>query len=351
MDVLFFLIFFLLGIGLTLFPAVSRKLSAFFDTVIHEAGHGLASLPFGAPLPSITVRKNTSGETLSSMGYLHQLLPMGLGKLTEKIARFLSLMAGYPASIVLASVLMVLALTESQTFDAWVIAFVAQVALGTILWTFVRITDSPWTFALILILVSGFYYLFVPWDWRLYVGILVAAVILVFIAKMWLSSIAILLTLTSAISFVAGVTMGKDHPLTVLLNDYELTLESNLIAEGIFAVLLVFVLFCCRSWLSAGLSLLILGSTLGLLIIPGINYSYVLAAVAAILYTAGIKSFIELHKLTFGRTSGNRSQNLPDTDMVFASQELGGNPAFWYWITVGVAILSAGGVFVWGYFY
>lgn len=349
MDVLFFLIFFLLGIGLTLFPALSRKLSAFFDTVVHEAGHGLASLPFGAPLPAITVRKNTSGETLSSMGYLHQLLPLGLGKLTEKIARFLSLMSGYPASIVLASVLMVLALTESQTFDAWVIAFVAQVALGTILWTLVRITDSPWTFALILILVSGFYYLFIPWDWKLYVGILVAAVILVFVAKMWLSSIAILLTLTSAVSFIAGVTMGKDHPVSVLLNDYELTLDSNLIAEGIFAVLLVFVLFCCRSWLSAGLSVLILGATLGLLIIPGINYSYVLATIAAVLYTAGIKSFIELHKLTFRR--GSRSQDLPDTDMVFASQELGGNPAAWYWITVSVAVLSASGVFVWGYFY
>ena len=349
MDVLIFLIFFLLGVGFSFFPSFSKKLSSFFDTVIHEAGHGLASLPFGAPLPSITVRKNTSGETLSSMGYLHQLLPFGLGKVTEKIARFLSLMAGYPASIILASVLMVLALTESQSFDAWIIAFLAQVALGTILWTLVRITDSPWTFLLILIIVSGFYYLLLPWDWKIYLGILLGAVVLVFIAKSWLSSIAVILTITSALSFILGITLGKDHPLAILLDDYELTIESYWIARGIFALLFIFVLFCCRSWLSAGLSILILGACLGALFIPTVNYSYVLAVIAGILYTSGVKSFTELHRLTFGRSRDPRS--LPDTDMVFAAQELGGEPAVWYWVTVTVAILSVAGIFLWGYFY
>lgn len=350
MDLLFFLLAFLLGIALALWPSVSRKLSTFLDTVVHEAGHGLASLPFGAPLPSITVRKNTSGETLSSMGYLHQILPFGLGNLTEKIARFFSLMAGYPASIILASLLLVLASTPSQSFELWQIVFLCQVVLATVLWTAVKITSSFWAFLASAAVASAAYAYFFPWDWRINLAILGAVVVLGFLAKALLSTGALLLTLTAVVNLGVGIFAGASHPLTTLVDGESFSFDSLWIARLIFGLLLVFVVLCSRSWLSLALSVLMLGGILGLLFLPILTYSYVLTAVAAVLYTAGAKSFLELHAISFKQRPRHWQQEGQDTDMVFAAQELGGDPRYWYWITVAVALIASAGIFLWGYF-
>lgn len=352
MDILLALGSFTLGAVLCFWPSFFRKLSAFFDTLIHEAGHGAASLPFGAPLPSITVRKNTSGETQSTMGYLHQLLPFGLGKLTEKFARTTSLMAGYSASIILASVLLSIAILDRVTFEPWHILFIAQVALATLLWTLVKITDSPWTFLLIAGIVTVIYIRLLPFDWRFYGLILLAIIILFFIAKSWLGAIAVLLTLSAPLTVVSAIAFSDFNPESFLgLNEINLTVSGLWLSRIIFALLLVFLAFCCRSWLSLLLTVVILGSVLALLFAPWITYSYVLFAVAGLLTVAGVRSLLELHRLTFSSTKGTHWQKeRSSTDMVFASQEIGGDPRFWYWVQVAVAVLGALGILVRTYF-
>lgn len=343
MDIILASCFFLLGAALCFWPVFFKKLSAFFDTLIHEAGHGLASLPFGAPLPSITVRKNTSGETQSSMGYLHQLLPFGIGRLTEKIARTMSLMSGYSASIIFSAVLVVIATTEVVTFQPWHLLFIAQVLFGTLLWTLVKITDSPWTFLLVAAVTTVVYVKLLPWDWKLYSFALLGIIILFFIAKSWLSAIAVLLTLTAPLTLLAVAFFNDFNPEKYLgIKNVELTVDSLLLAQIVFCLLSVFLLVCCRSWLSLLLTLIILGSITGALFIPGVSYSYVLLAVAGMLTVAGTRSLIELHGLTFSRTTGSHWQVArSSTDMVFASEEIGGNPKFWYWLQVGLTVVGA----------
>lgn len=348
MDTLLVLGFFLLGAMLCFWPPFFKKLSAFFDTLIHEAGHGLASLPFGAPLPSITVRKNTSGETQSTMGYLHQLLPFGIGRLTEKIARTLSLMSGYSASIIFSALLISIATIEEVTFQPWHLFFIAQVTFGTLLWTLVKITDSPWTFLFVAALTTIVYAKLFPWDWKLYGLVLLGIVILFFVAKSWLSAIAVLLTLTAPLTLIAAAFFSDFRPEKYLgLENIELTIDSLLLAQIIFCLLSVFLLVCCRSWLSLLLTLIILGSITGALFIPGVSYSYVLLTVAGTLTVAGVRSLIELHGLTFSRTTGSHWQVArSSTDMVFASEEIGGNPKFWYWLQVGLTAVAAIGILI-----
>lgn len=327
-----------IGIALSLLPSFSRKLATFFDTLIHETGHGLASLPFGAPLPTITVRKNTSGETLSAMGYLHQLLPLGLGSLTEKIARTLSLMAGYSASTIFASILVLVALHSEISFEPWQLLFLAQVALATVLWTLVRITDSPWTFVLVAGVATLLYWQLLPWNWWVFGGGIVAIVLLFILARSWLASFAVILTLTAPLTPLLGLLDGTD-PLSDFLSPLALTVDGAMLSKVIFGALLVFLLFCCRSPLSLGLTALIIGPIFGLLFIPGLSYSYVLLAVTGLLIPAGVRSLIELHRLTFTATAGHWQKEQNATDMVFASEEIGGDPRYWYWLQAAIAAI------------
>ena len=350
MEILIGIGAFLLGAALCLWPVVSRKLATFFDTLIHEAGHGLASLPFGAPLPSITVRSNSSGETQSSMGYLHQFLPLGLGALTEKIARTLSFMAGYSASMIFAALLVVIAGRSEVSFEPWQILFLIQVVLATVLWTLVKVTDSPWTFVVVALAATGLYLLLFPWNWWIYGGGVLALVLLFFLARTWLASLAVLLTMSAPLAPIIGLALGENDPLELILEPGALTLDTLWLSRIIFGALLVFLLFCCRSLLSLGLTLLILGGVLGLLFIPGLPPAYVLLAVAGTLSVAGVRSLRQLHGLTFRETGSHWQQELPATDMVFASEEIGGDPRGWYWAQVAVASLGAGAILLWGYF-
>lgn len=347
---LIFALCFIAGCALTLWLLFFRKISAFLDTLIHEAGHGLASLPFGASLPSITVRKNSSGETQSSMGYLHQMLPFGLGTLTEKIARTLSLMAGYSASIIFAAVLLAMATAPRIEFEAWQLLFLAQIALATVLWTLVRITDSPWTFLVVALITTGFYFFLFSWDWWVYGAIILGAVLLFFLARAWLSAIAVILTLTAPLVPIFGLILGDGHPLAWIFEPMDLSIDSLWLSRITFGVLLLFLGFCCRSWLSLGLTLLILGGVLGLLFIPGLPHGYVLFGVAGMLLVAGIRSLIELHRLTFRKSSAHWQRDLPDTDMVFAAREIGGDPRYWYWAQVSIAAIAALAILIWSYF-
>jgi len=340
----------LLGATLSSWPVAARKLATFFDTLIHEAGHGLASLPFGAPLPAITVRSNTSGETQSAMGYLHQFLPFGLGTVTEKIARTLSLMAGYSASILFAALLIVLAGRSEVSFEPWMLLFLAQIALATLLWTLVRITDSPWTFVVVALGATGAYLALFPWNWLVYGGGALAIVLLFFLARSWLASLAVLLTVSAPLVPIFGLVLGEDDPLKSIFEPIDLTIDILWLSRIIFGALLLFLLFCCRSFLSVGLTLLILGAVVGLLFIPGITPSYVLLGVAGMLLVAGVRSLVQLHGLTFRESGSHWQQELPSTDMVFASQEIGGDPRGWYWAQVAVASLGAGAILLWGYF-
>lgn len=338
---------FSIGCALALWPAFFRKASTFLDTLIHEAGHGLASLPFGAPLPAITVRKNSSGETQSTMGYLHQLLPFGLGTLTEKIARTLSLMAGYAASIIFAALLLHIATVPTVTFEPWQLLFLVQIALATVLWTLVRITDSPWTFGFVAIAATGLYLALFPWDWRIYGAAVVGAVLLFFLARGWLSSIAVILTLTSPLVPIIGLILSDDFSKGIF-GSLEFTIDTLWLSRIIFGTLLVFLLFCCRSLLSLGLTALIIGSALGLLFIPGLPHGYVLFGIAGMLSVAGVKSLLELHRITFRQSSGHWQRERTATDMVFAADELGGDPRYWYWAQVAVAGIGAGGILLAG---
>lgn len=338
------------GAALAAVPSVARKLSTFFDTLVHEAGHGLASLPFGAPLPSITVRSNSSGETLSAMGYLHQFLPFGLGALTEKIARIISLMAGYSASMIFAAVLLVIAGRSEVRFEPWELLFLAQVALATVLWTLVRITDSPWTFVVVALAATGIYLALFPWNWWVYGGAILGIVLLFFLARSWLGSLAVLLTVSSPLVPIFGLILGKDDPLKAIFDTADLTIDTLWLSRIIFGTLLVFLLFCCRSLLSLGLTALILGGVFGLLFIPGLQPGYVLLGVAGVLSVAGGRSLIQLHRLTFSDSAGHWQQEQIGTDMVFASEEIGGDPRYWYWVQVAVAILGSSAIILWGYF-
>lgn len=342
-----YLLSFLIGALLAVWPIFFKNISSFLDTLIHEAGHGLASLPFGAPLPAITVRKNSSGETQSTMGYLHQLLPFGLGTLTEKIARTLSLMAGYSASIIFAALLLVIASTPTVTFEPWQLLFLVQIALATVLWTLVRITDSPWTFGFVAIAATGLYLALFPWDWRIYGAAVLGAVILFFLARAWLSSIAVILTLTSPLVPIFGLMLSDDFFRDVF-GSLALTIDSLWLSRIIFGVLLVFLLFCCRSLLSLGLTALIIGASLGLLFIPGLPHGYVLFGLAGMLSVAGAKSLMELHRITFRQSSGHWQRERTATDMVFAADEIGGDPRYWYWVQVAVAALGALGILIAG---
>lgn len=350
MDILIGLGAFLLGALLALWPRVARKLSTFFDTLIHEAGHGLASLPFGAPLPAITVRKNSSGETQSSMGYLHQLLPFGIGKLTEKIARTLSLMAGYASSMIFAAVLLVIAGRLEVSFEPWQLIFLAQVALATVLWTLVRITDNPWTFVLVALVATGIYIAYLPWNWWVYAAVVATIILLFFLARSWLATLAVILTMSAPLVPIIGLMLADGHPFEGLFSSIDLSIDTLWLSRIIFAVLLLFLVFCCRSLLSLGLTLLILGAVLGLLFIPGLPHGYVLLGAAGMLLVAGVRSLLELHRLTFTASAGHWQQEQIGTDMVFAAEELGGDPRYWYWAQVAIAALGTLGILIWGYF-
>lgn len=351
MDILIGLGSFLLGAVLCLWPSFFRKISTFFDTLVHEAGHGLASLPFGAPLPSITVRKNSSGETLSSMGYLHQLLPFGIGRLTEKIARTLTLMAGYSASIIFAAVLLAIASLPEVTFEPWQLIFLGQIALATVLWTLVRITDNPWTFLLVAVFVTGIYLAIFPWNWWVYGAVVAGAILLFFLAKSWLSSIAVILTMSAPLVPLIGLMLADGHLFDWIFESIDLTVNTLLLSRIIFGALLVFLVFCCRSWLSIGLTLLILGGVLGLLFVPGLPHGYVLFAIAGMLLVAGVRSFLELYRLTFHSNAGHWQRDQPATDMVFASEEIGGDPRYWYWIQVSLTAIAALAILIGVYFF
>lgn len=338
-----------LGILLSSWPPVARKLSSFFDTLIHEAGHGLASLPFGAPLPSITVRSNSSGETQSTMGYLHQFLPLGLGVLTEKLARILSLMAGYSASLIFAAFLLVLMPLSHLTLSPWFLFFVAQIALATVLWTLVRITDSPWTFLLVAGAATGIYLLLFPWNWWIYGGIILGAVTLFFFARNFLATLAVILTVSSPLAPVLSLMLREKNPFTELIDSLAITVNAQLFEQIIFGSLLVFLAFCCRSWLSLGLTVLILGGVTGLLFIPGLPSAYVVLLVAGILTGAGVRSLRELYRLTFKAKSTHWQTETTATDMVFAADEIGGDPRYWYWIQLTVAVGGALTILLFGY--
>lgn len=338
-----------LGTLISNFPRVARKLSSFFDTLIHEAGHGLASLPFGAPLPSITVRSNSSGETQSAMGYLHQFLPLGLGTLTEKLARILSLMAGYSASLLLSAFLLVLASLSQLTLSPWFLLFVAQIALATVLWTLVRITDSPWTFLLVAGAATGIYLLLLPWNWWVYGGIILGAVALFFFARNALATLAVILTVSSPLAPILGLVLREKNPLTELIESLTLTVDIRLFEQILFGALLLFLAFCCRSWLSLGLTALILGGVTGLLFVPGIPSVYVVLLVAGILLGAGVRSLRELHRLTFKAKRAHWQTETTATDMVFAAQEIGGDPRYWYWVQLTVALGGALAILLFGY--
>lgn len=340
MEIIIGILALVLGAGLAIWPKPVRKFASFYDTLIHEAGHGLASLPFGAPLPSITVAENSSGETLSTMGYLHQLLPLGLGKLTEKLARLISLLSGYAASFLLSAILIVLAVVPEISFQPWQIAFLLQIALATVLWTLVRITDSPWSFVFVALISSIAYLILLPWDWWVLLLILAGLILVFFLARNLLASLAVILTLSSPLAPILGFILGENDPLYLLFAPADLTIGSELLSQILFAGLLVFVLFCCRNWLSAGLTVLLLGGSLGALLIPGAAHSYILLFLAGILSVAGTRSLRELYQITFSNRPTHWQQPNQGTDMVFAAEEIGGDPRYWYWAQVAVGLVG-----------
>lgn len=339
-----------LGATFALWPVPLRKISTFFDTLIHEAGHGLSSLPFGAPLPSITVRKNTSGETQSAMGYLHQFLPLGLGVLTEKIARFLSLMAGYSASLILAAFLLVLIPLREIHLEPWVLLLIAQIALATLLWTLVRVTESPLTFLAVAAGFTFIYLLLFSWNWLIYGGVILGAVVLFFLARSLLATLAVALTVTAPLVPIAELTVLQGTALGKLIEPLGLTVDIALFSRVLFGALLLFLALCCRSWLSFGLTALILGSVFGLLFVPGLPVAFVFAFVAGMLTVAGVRSLMELHRITFSATASHWQSERVATDMVFAAEEIGGDPRYWYWAQCFVAGVGFLGIVVFGYF-
>lgn len=349
MEIIIGILALALGVGLSLWPKPIRRLAGFYDTLIHEAGHGLASLPFGAPLPSITVAENSSGETLSSMGYLHQFLPLGLGKLTEKLARILSLLSGYAASFLFSAILIVLAAVPEISFQPWQIAFLLQIALATVLWTLVRITDSPWSFVFVALIGSVAYFALLPWDWWVLLLILGGLVLVFFLARNLLASLAVILTISSPLAPVLGLILGENDPLYAIFDPESLTLESGILSQILFAGLLIFVLFCCRNWLSAGLTVLLLGGSLGALLIPGAIHSYILLFLAGVLSGAGVRSLRELYQITFSKRPTHWQEPNQGTDMVFAAEEIGGDPRYWYWVQVAVGLLGFGAILLLGF--
>ena len=129
------------------------------------------------------------------------------------------------------------------------------------------------------------------------------------------------------------------------LTELDFSVASAELVKWFMLGLLLFVLVCCRSLLSFALTLATLGVTTLLLFLPWLNYSLVLATISGILITAGVKSFVELYNLTFK----HRNKNV-NTDMVYASEELGGSPKTWYWITIVFTAIVSGLTLFWGFY-
>jgi len=259
-------------------------------------------------------------------------------------------MAGYSASLLFGATLLVLAPLSEITLSPWLILFVAQVALATGLWTLVRITDSPWTFAVVALGLTTAYSLLLPWNWWVYGGIILGAVVFFFLARNLLATLAVVLTVSSPLAPILGVALRGKSPLTELVDSLAVTVSADWFARIIFGVLLIFLGFCCRSILSLGLTVLILGGITGLLFIPGLPSGYVLAGASGMLIFSGIRSLRELHGLTFQASGSHWQREAPATDMVFAAEELGGDPRYWYWVQTFIAVVGALAIVVFGYF-
>jgi len=160
----------------------------------------------------------------------------------------------------------------------------------------------------------------------------------------------VILTVTAPLVPIAELTVLQGTALGDLIEPLALTVDIELFSRVLFGALLLFLALCCRSWLSLSLTALILGSVVGLLFIPGLPVAFVLSFVAGMLAVAGLRSLRELHRITFSSTASHWQSEQVATDMVFAAEEIGGDPRYWYWaqcIVAGVAFLA---IVVFGYF-
>lgn len=319
----------------------TRRLASFLDTLIHEAGHAVASLPFGAPLPSITVRRNTSGETISESGRIHSLLPFGLGAITEKIARLLSLLFGYSAPLIFASLLVLLSFKETIVLNSWFILACLTLALATVLWTAASALESPLSFIGVLTVASLLFVYFIGFSWPAIVSSFFIVIVLLLISRSLIALLAILTTSMSLIALILSFFLSKNTWLDSLINSMGDIDSSLTIAKVMLTLLFVFIIFCCRSWLALGLSILLLLPLALSTYQAFFPFAYVLLFYATIIAISGLRSFIELYKIT-----KNQSTPLIMTDCVIASEELGGTPLVWYGVFLLTGIIVSIGVLV-----
>lgn len=366
------LIAFVVGIA-TAFVPLAKTLTQYFDTIVHEVGHGLATLPFGASLPAITLNKDFSGETRSSLGQIHSILPRGIGIITGKIARFFSLIAGYSAPIILASFLMVLAYLSGNSkyleVNEWVILSLALICLSTLLWTIVAATDSPVLFFLASagIVAAGWFF----FDMGVYSFLLLLVVgIIFFFGKYLFSFIALITTIISIISTVLMITgvrwvfgdFSTDVEKGIELIFVNHSVDPGLIALLVFSVIGIVAFLSAKTFLSLGLITMIMGSVIGTTIVsmllnnsfalsgytlgnnPLLATPFLLAFLSGCLFASGAKSFYELKKITFPKetpTSKIYGHDTVETDVVFAADELGGTKEFWFIFLSVITVLAS----------
>jgi hypothetical protein len=123
------------------------RFAQYMDTVVHEVGHALVTMPLGSKL-KIVINPNASGETTGSFGVLS-------GTLSNPPVRVLHALAGQAASVVFGVVLIASAVTEKFEFSGWwawtlIIFTVASVlfTIATVLHSFPSLMLPP-TFLLL----------------------------------------------------------------------------------------------------------------------------------------------------------------------------------------------------------
>lgn len=378
MTLMYLGIAFAIGVILAFVP-LTKSMIQYFDTIVHEVGHGLATLPFGANLPKIKLNKDFSGETRSSLGQIHNVFPAGIGIITAKVARFFSLIAGYSAPLILGSFLLVLSyLSISSRFfevNEWVILSLGLIALSTLLWTIVAAVDSPIIFFLASAAVVALGW--IMFDMGLYSLWLVLAMAVAFLlGKFVLSFVALAVTIISGISTIfmftgASWMFGSSSPeleeflSKIFLNQ---SFDPSLIALIVFSAIGLVAFLSSRNFFSLfvviAIMTSIIGSTVFSMILnnnfahqglmlegsPLIATPFLLSFIAGTLFASGIKSFAELGKLTFSKGSQWRTdipnilgvQSETGTDVVFATDELGGTKEFWFVVLAVITVIVSG---------
>lgn len=329
-----------LGIGVAL--ALSfRQLSGYFDTAIHEIGHGIAGIPFGVPVPGITIQPNTEGETRSSNGIMSQFFPKPLARMLELFARFLTLISGYSASILLGGTLIMLAFTREHYISPWFLAMVSLMLVGTLLWTLVRLMDNSALFFVLLALVAGIsLYLGFGWWTVLIMGVLLLALV---VSK---ELVGILAILSSSIGFslIIPMVFQIEFPENELWSGIPTTYDSLTIARTLLIILAVFAILSCRSLFSLLVMVVSFAIVMGLVYQEWWSPYYSILGLSGLLVTSGFLSFVELYRITFK----DRRRPAIVTDMVLAVQDLGGSARGWFVFTITCTIVMSGVILWWG---